>query len=105
MLREPRDKHLGPHPMAASWNCSLVASTLVVAGQFVTATLAAFVLSFLLFPGRKVLFALFLSTTMIPWEATIIPNYMTVRSLGWLDTYAGLMRPQPAVRCGRWTAN
>jgi sn-glycerol 3-phosphate transport system permease protein len=72
---------------------SLVASTLVVAGQFVTATLAAFAFSFLLFPGRKVLFALFLSTMMIPWEATIIPNYMTVRSLGWLDTYAGLTVP------------
>ena len=80
-------------PLARYLVNSFVASTLVVAGQFVTATLAAFAFAFLEFPGRRVLFLLFLTTMMIPWESTIIPNYMTVRSLGWLDTYAGLTVP------------
>jgi sn-glycerol 3-phosphate transport system permease protein len=45
------------------------------------------------FPGRNALFVAFLATMMIPWEATIIPNYITIRSLGWLDTYQGLAVP------------
>ena len=72
---------------------SFVASSLVVIGQLVTASLAAFAFSFLTFPGRNLLFLVFLATMMIPWEATIIPNYMTVRALGWLDSYQGLSVP------------
>ena len=49
-------------------------STAVVIGQTLTASLAAYAFSFLIFRGRQVLFFLFLSTLMIPWEATIIPT-------------------------------
>jgi sn-glycerol 3-phosphate transport system permease protein len=80
-------------PLARYLLNSFVASSLVVIGQLITASLAAFAFSFLVFPGRGVLFGLFLATMMIPWEATIIPNYMTIRSLGWLDTYQGLSVP------------
>jgi sn-glycerol 3-phosphate transport system permease protein len=80
-------------PLARYLLNSFVASSLVVIGQLITASLAAFAFSFLVFPGRGLLFGLFLATMMIPWEATIIPNYMTVRSLGWLDTYQGLSVP------------
>jgi len=45
-------------------------------------------------------FFLFLSTLMIPGEVTLIPNYLTVRSLGWLDTYAGLITPYLATAFG-----
>ena len=72
---------------------SFISASLVVIGQLVTASLAAFAFAFLAFPGRNFLFGLFLATMMIPWEAIIIPNYMTVRSLGWLDTYQGLAVP------------
>jgi ABC-type glycerol-3-phosphate transport system permease component len=37
---------------------------------------------------------------MIPWEATIIPNYMTIRTVGWLDTYQGLAVPFMATAFG-----
>jgi len=70
---------------------SFVVSFAVVLGQLVTASLAAYAFSFLRYPGRTVLFFVFLSTLMIPWEATIIPNYITVRAIGWLDTYQGLI--------------
>src|SRR5439155_807434 len=70
---------------------SFVVSTVVVIGQLITASLAAFAFSFVQFRGRTVLFFVFLSTLMIPWEATIIPNYITIRSIGWLDTYQGLV--------------
>jgi sn-glycerol 3-phosphate transport system permease protein len=79
---------------------SFIVSTAVVIGQLITASLAAYAFSFLVFRGRQLLFFLFLSTLMIPWEATIIPNYMTIRSLGWLDTYQGLAVPFMATAFG-----
>jgi sn-glycerol 3-phosphate transport system permease protein len=79
---------------------SFVVSSAVVIGQLVTATLAAYAFSFLVFRGRQILFFLFLSTLMIPWESTIIPNYMTIRTIGWLDTYQGLAVPFMATAFG-----
>ena len=79
---------------------SFVVSTAVVVGQLVTASLAAYAFSFLVFRGRTLLFFLFLSTLMIPWEATIIPNYITIRAIGWLDTYQGLAVPFMATAFG-----
>src|SRR6202022_2594721 len=79
---------------------SFVVSTAVVVGQLITASLAAYAFSFLVFRGRQVLFFLFLSTLTIPWEATIIPNYLTVRDIGWLDTYQGLAVPFMATAFG-----
>jgi ABC-type glycerol-3-phosphate transport system permease component len=79
---------------------SFVVSSAVVIGQLVTASLAAYAFSFLVFRGRSLLFFLFLSTLMIPWEATIIPNYLTVRQLGWVDTYQGLAVPFMATAFG-----
>jgi len=79
---------------------SFVVSTAVVIGQLITASLAAYAFSFLVFRGRQLLFFVFLSTLMIPWEATIIPNYITIRSIGWLDTYQGLAVPFMATAFG-----
>lgn len=79
---------------------SFVVSGAVVAGQLLTASLAAYAFSFLTFRFRSLLFFVFLSTLMIPWEATIIPNYLTVRQLGWVDTYQGLAVPFMATAFG-----
>ena len=79
---------------------SLVQAGAITLGQLVTATLAAFAFTFIAFPGRQALFFLFLATLMIPGEVTLIPNYLTVRSLGWLDTYAGLAAPYLATAFG-----
>jgi ABC-type glycerol-3-phosphate transport system permease component len=79
---------------------SFVVSTAVVIGQLITASLAAYAFSFLVFRGRSFLFIVFLSTLMIPWEATIIPNYMTILQLGWIDTYQGLAVPFMATAFG-----
>lgn len=72
---------------------SFIVSTIVTIGQLITASLAAYAFSFLEFPGRNYLFYIFLSTMMIPWEVTIIPNYFTIKDLGWLDTFQGLSVP------------
>ena len=79
---------------------SFAVSSAVVLGQLITASLAAYAFSFLVFRGRSLLFFVFLSTLMIPWEATIIPNYLTIRDIGWLDTYQGLAVPFMATAFG-----
>ncbi len=72
---------------------SFIVSTAVMLGQMLTCSLAAFAFSFLEFRGRKVLFILVLATMMVPGEATIIANYLTVSRWGWLDSYKVLIVP------------
>lgn len=87
-------------PIARFLLNSLIQSGVVTLGQLATAALAAFAFSYIEFPGRQALFFLFLSTLMIPAEVTLIPNYLTVRSLGWLNTYQALVAPFLATAFG-----
>ena len=70
-------------------NSFLVAGCITL-GQIVTCSLAAFAFSFLNFKGKNLLFMLVMATMMVPGEATIISNYLTVGKLGLLDTYPAL---------------
>jgi sn-glycerol 3-phosphate transport system permease protein len=72
---------------------SAVVTVLVTAGQLVVATLAGYAFAFLQFPFRRTLFVLFLTTLMVPFEITIITNLSTVNTLGWYDSYQGLIVP------------
>ncbi len=62
-------------------------------GQVFFASLAAFAFSQLRFPGRDVLFFMLLSGLMVPDQVLIIPRYIMMRELDWLDTYQGLIVP------------
>ena len=57
----------------------------------VTAVLAAFAFARLEFKGKDALFALLLATMMIPGEMMVITNYMTVRMIGWMNTFSALI--------------
>ncbi|HUS15882.1 MAG TPA: carbohydrate ABC transporter permease [Chloroflexia bacterium] len=72
---------------------SFVVALAVTVGQLVTSSLAAYALATLSFPGKAFFFFVFLGTLMIPWETTIVPNYLTVVNLGWKDSYQGLITP------------
>jgi len=61
--------------------------------ELLTASMAAYAFARLRFPGRDRLFLLYLGTLMIPGQVTIIPNFVLMRYLDWLDTYAGLIIP------------
>ena len=87
-------------PIARFLLNSFIQSGAVTVGELVTAALAAFAFSYMEFPGRQALFFLFLSTLMIPAEVTLIPNYLTIRSLGWLNTYPALVAPFLATAFG-----
>jgi sn-glycerol 3-phosphate transport system permease protein len=72
---------------------SAVVTVLVTAGQLAVATLAGYAFAFLQFPFRRTLVVLFLTTLMVPFEITIITNLSTVNTLGWYDSYQGLIVP------------
>jgi sn-glycerol 3-phosphate transport system permease protein len=79
---------------------SFIQSSGVMIAQLVTASLAAFAFAYLPFKGKHVVFLVFLSTMMIPWESTIIPNYLFIQKIGWDDTYLGLIAPFTATAFG-----
>jgi multiple sugar transport system permease protein len=64
-----------------------------VVGQIFFASMAAFAFARLRFPGRELLFFLLLSALMIPEQVLIIPRYILIRELGWIDSYQGLIVP------------
>jgi sn-glycerol 3-phosphate transport system permease protein len=72
---------------------SFVVALVVTGGQLVTSALAAYALANISFRGKGLFFFLFLGTLMIPWESTIIPNYLFITRLGWKDSYQGLIAP------------
>ena len=65
----------------------------LLAIQLVTVTMAAFAFARLKFPGKDILFMLFLTQLMITAQSTIYPNYMTISRLRLLDTRIGVMLP------------
>lgn len=72
---------------------SFVVAGCITIGQIISCSLSAFSFSFLKFKGKQVLFMIVMATMMIPGEATIISNYLTVSKLGWLDSYPVLIVP------------
>ena len=74
------------------FNTALVALT-VTGASLLLNSLAAYAFARLRFPGRDLLFLLLLATMMIPFQVTMIPTFLILERLGWLDSYLGLTVP------------
>lgn len=80
------------------WN-SVRITFITLAGELVVSILAAYAFARIKFPGRELIFALLLSTLMIPAMVTIIPNFLTVTWLGrigpikWINNWPALTIP------------
>jgi multiple sugar transport system permease protein len=72
---------------------SFIVAGAVTVGQLITSALAGYAFARLDFPGRDVIFMIYISAMMIPHQATLIPSFMLVRKLGMLDRYSGLIVP------------
>ena len=64
-----------------------------VLGQVIVCSMAAYGFSRLKFVGRDTIFVLYLGTMMIPFQITLIPLFLIVFGLGWINTYQGLIIP------------
>ncbi|TVY07830.1 carbohydrate ABC transporter permease [Paenibacillus cremeus] len=80
-------------PIARFMGNSLIIALSITLGHLLLGSLSAYAFANIRFAGKPFWFALFLSTMMIPWEVTMIPNYLTVRAWGWLDTYPAMIVP------------
>ncbi|MDO8390465.1 MAG: carbohydrate ABC transporter permease [Actinomycetota bacterium] len=79
---------------------SLFVSSVVTVGVIVTSLLAAYAFAFLNFPLKGATFALFLATMLVPAEVTVVINQRTADSLGWMNSYQGLIVPSLASTFG-----
>ena len=74
------------------WNSALIATLETVLSLWVC-SMAAYGFARLTFPGRDIVFFSLLLALMIPAQVTLIPTFILVRSLGWLDSYQGVILP------------
>lgn len=72
---------------------SVITTGVSTVAKMANAILCGYAFACLRFPRKEVLFLVVLTALMIPEEVTVLPNYLTVASLGWVNTYAGLMVP------------
>ncbi len=79
---------------------TIITTLFGVALEVVNAVLTAYALVFIRFPGRNIIFVVLLAALMVPIHVTILPNYLTIASLGWVNTYQGIILPGASVAFG-----
>ncbi|PFG75223.1 carbohydrate ABC transporter permease [Tepidiforma thermophila] len=79
---------------------SLVTTSIGSALELVNGVLTAYALVFLPFPKKNLIFLIVIAALMVPFQVTIIPNYVLVADLGWVNTYQGIIIPGAAVAFG-----
>lgn len=88
---------LGIAPFDRYFINSVIVTVLSTAGELITTILAAYAFSKMHFWGKDISFAVLLGTMMVPTEVLLIPNFVTLSNLGWIDTFGALIVP--------WTAS
>lgn len=79
--------------LGVGYRNSLIVVTIFVAVSAFIALLVGYVIAKKKFRGRKLVFMMLLSTLMVPGEVLVIPNYLLVRDLNFLNTLAALIIP------------
>ena len=79
---------------------TIVTTAFGVGAELLLGTLTAYAFVFLPFPGKNLLFLVLLAALMVPLQVTMLPNYLTVANLGWLNTYQGIIVPGASVAFG-----
>lgn len=80
-------------PIIRAFGNSLLVATCVVACVLLFGSMMGYALSRLQFRGRDALFNLILFTMVLPFQLTMIPLYLVIVKLGWIDTYMAIIVP------------
>lgn len=80
-------------PFAQMFANSVLLTVGRTVGQVVLCTMAGYAFARIPFPGRNVLFVVFLSVLMVPSQLYLLPQYEIIQSLGWLNTLQALIVP------------
>jgi sn-glycerol 3-phosphate transport system permease protein len=79
---------------------SLAMAVIITISQVVTSTMAAYAFVFLRFPFKRLLFAVFMGTLLLPLEVTLVGNIAFVRQLEWINSMQALVLPFAASALG-----
>ncbi|QXC62893.1 carbohydrate ABC transporter permease [Aquihabitans sp. G128] len=100
---------VGPEVWTTSWGRydlgsamfrSLIMAVLITVLQVTTSIMSAYAFVFLRFPFKRILFALFMATLLLPLEVTLVGNIATIRQLEWTNTMQALVLPFGATALG-----
>jgi multiple sugar transport system permease protein len=81
-------------PLFGRWLLNSIVVAICVTGfNILFNSMAGYALARMRFPGNKFWFAIILAVLMIPGQITLIPNFLILKSLGWLNSYQGLIIP------------
>lgn len=72
---------------------SIIVTAAITAGQLITCSMAGFAFARLRFPGKRLIFVLFLASLMVPTQVTLIPVFLIVRALGMYNSLSALIVP------------
>ena len=87
-------------PMGRSLANSVFVASMVTLSNMFLCSLAGYAFAKLRFPGRDAIFLALLSAMMIPWQVSLIPGFVIVKQLGWLNTFWALIIPNLAMPFG-----
>lgn len=87
-------------PFSRYYLNSLITTLGGMAAEVTLAVTSAYALAFLRFPRKDLVFVVLLAALMVPVEITIVPNYLTIARLGWINTYLGIIVPGAAIAYG-----
>lgn len=74
------------------WN-SIIVTLPIMLGQLIVATLAAFAFGKLRFPFRDQIFFIYIIVMLMPFQVTLVPNYIVLKSLNFIGTYQSIILP------------
>ena len=80
-------------PFGQAYLNNIYIAVLAVVGTLVTASMAGYAFARIKFRGNRILFIIFLATQMIPKQVTLIPFYLLMSNLGWVDSHLALIIP------------
>jgi len=80
-------------PIGRAFFNSIFVATIVTSGVLVLCSMVGYALSRLRFAGRNLIFYVIIFTMTLPFQITLIPNYIIMVKLGWIDTYLALIIP------------
>jgi len=80
-------------PFARQFLNTFIMCASIVIGQLIFSSMGAYAFARLRFPGRDAIFLAFLSTMMVPQAVRLVPQFIIVRELGWVNSYMGLIGP------------
>jgi ABC-type glycerol-3-phosphate transport system permease component len=79
---------------------SMIVSLVQTISPMILCSMAGYSLAKFNYPGRNLVFLFILSTIMLPIQVTLVPTYIIIKELGWVNSYLGLIVPGLATTFG-----